>query len=140
MEAIVIQILLAGASFVLAVIVAVGATRARNDEKFRLLNARVDDAARDCRARDEAIGKDMQAELDTVHKRINDTRENWVRRDDFKEAMARVEQASRDMTSEVSRLRHEQRNTGNVIAAIAAKLNVEDYATPRPGVLPPGED
>lgn len=137
----VLTLLISFAAAIATVIFGIGNERARTTARFDALaketEERAEAMAEDARARDAAIGKDMQAEVAGLHGRINDVRENYVRRDDFFEALRRVEQGQRDIQGEVSRLRHEQRSTGTTIAAIAAKLNVDDIAARS---RPQGED
>ena len=73
-------------------------------------------------ARIEAVAKDAQAEVSAVHGRINDVREQYVRRDDWRESLQRIEAAQRDAAQQIGRL-------ARTVAAIAVKLDVQDPLT-----------
>ena len=79
-------------------------------------------------ARIEAVARDSGAEIAAVHGRINDVREQYVRRDDWQESLHRIEAAQRDAAQSMARLAEEQHATAKVVTAIAVKLDVPHTA------------
>lgn len=107
----------------LAIVAAIGAAGAL---AWSRMVARIDAVAREAAARAEAIASDAHDEVAAVHSRINEVKETYVRRDDFKEALAHIESVQRDTATQLSRLAEEQHATGRTLAAIAVKLDVEE--------------
>lgn len=77
-------------------------------------------------ARIEAVARDSGAEIAAVHSRINDVREQYVRRDDWRESLQRIEAAQRDAAAQIGRLAEAQHATARTVAAVAVKLGVQD--------------
>lgn len=75
-------------------------------------------------SRIDAVAKDADAEIAALHARINEVRNDYVRRDDWKESLHRIEEAQRDATAQIARLVAEQNTTSKVVTAIAVKLDV----------------
>lgn len=72
----------------------------------------------------DSVAKNTDVEIAALHARINEVRNDYVRRDDWKEALHRIEEAQRDAAAQISRLAAEQHATAKVVTAIAVKLDV----------------
>lgn len=76
----------------------------------------------------DSVAKDTDVEIAALHARINEVRNDYVRRDDWKEALHRIEEAQRDAAQSIARLAEAQHATAKVVTAIAMKLDVPHTA------------